>query len=288
MKPALLIICVLSICFSQLMAVMDKGNRHQPAPVLANPAPEPRARVVAPFHPRPVMLGQQGQYSPPDFSQLHDVQLRKQAFYDYMLPKIYTANQEISLEREWLLWLEEKLLQGDQITADELNDLAAMEKRYALSDVGSGGNIYERILTLMPRVDIVPASLVLAQAAKESGWGTSRFAREGNNFFGIWCFTQGCGLKPARRDAGRTHEVAVFDTVEEGVRYYIRTINTHLAYDDLRKIRSAARSNNEPFNGDQLATGLLRYSERGLRYVNEIRSMIRSNKLSRFVREYSA
>ena len=141
---------------------------------------------------------------------------------------------------------------------------------------------------MLIRADIVPASLVLAQAAKESGWGTSRFAREGNNFFGIWCFNSGCGMTPARRDNNRTHEVATFDSVEEGVRYYIRTINSHFAYTDLRSMRANARQQGTQAYGDKLATGLVSYSERGMVYVNEIRSMIEYNQLKRFTRIYSA
>lgn len=94
-------------------------------------------------------------------------------------------------------------------------------------------------------------------------------------------------MTPERRDAGRRHEVAMFDTVEESVRYYLRTINSHAAYVQLRQIRAAARNNNQPFGGEQLAPGLLRYSERGLMYVNEIQSMIRTNRLQRFTRQYS-
>ena len=172
------------------------------------------------------------------------------------------------------------------------NEAAALRrlgKRYNMAAVGDGpGALEEHVEKLLLRVDVVPASLVIAQAAKESGWGSSRFAREGNNFFGIWCFNRGCGMTPANRDAGRHHEVAMFDTVKEGVRYYIRTINSHNAYSTLRQIRAVARNNNQPFGGEQLATGLLRYSERGVLYVNEIQSMIRYNRLHRFTREYSA
>ena len=129
---------------------------------------------------------------------------------------------------------------------------------------------------------------MIAQAAKESGWGTSRFARQGNNYFGIWCFTRGCGLTPTRRDDNRSHEVATFDSVEEGVRYYIRTINSHFAYSDLRTMRARAREQDRQVYGDKLATGLISYSERGMLYVNEIRSMIQYNQLNRFTRIYSA
>jgi len=148
--------------------------------------------------------------------------------------------------------------------------------------------ISEQVDQLLLRVDVVPASLVIAQAAKESGWGRSRFAREGNNNFGIWCFTRGYGMPPERRAEGRHHEVAMFDTVEEGVRYYVRTINSHIAYNDLRQMRAEARHQHRAFAGETLATGLLRYSERGLMYVDEIKSMIRYNQLQRFTREYSA
>ncbi len=146
----------------------------------------------------------------------------------------------------------------------------------------------ERIAALLLRVDVVPASLIVAQAAKESGWGTSRFAIQGNNYFGIWCFYQGCGLKPLRREANRTHEVASFDSVEQGVRYYVRTINTHVAYRELREMRAEARKSRQSLQGEQLANGLVRYSERGIAYVREVQSMIRDNNLQRFTRTYSA
>lgn len=129
---------------------------------------------------------------------------------------------------------------------------------------------------------------MLAQAAKESGWGTSRFAREGNNYFGIWCFFKGCGVTPLRRDAGRSHEVAIFDSVEQGLRYYIRAINTHVAYDGMRDLRAEKRRNNKALAGVTLASRLERYSERGMAYVREVQSMIRYNGLQRFTIDYRA
>ncbi len=134
----------------------------------------------------------------------------------------------------------------------------------------------------MRRVNVIPPSLALAQAANESGWGTSRFAREANNYFGQWCYETGCGLVPARRDKNKTHEVAAFESPKESVGRYINNLNSNRAYQSLRDIRSRLIANNEPVTGYALAAGLNRYSERGADYVSELRAMIDYNKLSQF------
>ncbi len=263
------------------------GTNTGPAAISDAPAASQENQSLQPFHPPAVTIGDARHYSPPDFTRFRAGQERKRAFFEYMLPKIHAANEEVARERDWLLGLAHKLVEGESLTDAQRDALARAEDRYALDN--AWGTDAERIGQLLKRVDIVPASLVVAQAAKESGWGTSRFAREGNNFFGIWCFYRGCGLTPLRRAAGRNHEVATFDSVEEGVRYYIRTINTHIAYEELRGMRAEARRQQQPLPaGEQLATGLLRYSERGLPYVKELQAMIRYNQLSRFSRSYSA
>ncbi|MDA9315803.1 glucosaminidase domain-containing protein [Pseudomonadales bacterium] len=326
MSPVTIFVC-LAICVANVVFGILPATRSTP-PAQTSQAPLSNATPaiilpVAPYHPSPVMLGSASEYVPPDFTRDGDIQAKKQAFYAYLLPQIDRANQEITRERQWLLNLQARLAQGTRLNdADQIesssprltdnavaaihneaaaihneaaaihNEAAALRrlgKRYNMAAVADApGALEEYVEQLLLRVDVVPASLVIAQAAKESGWGSSRFAREGNNFFGIWCFNRGCGMTPANRDAGRHHEVAMFDTVQEGVRYYVRTINSHNAYGTLRQIRAAARNNNQPFGGEQLAIGLLRYSERGVLYVNEIQSMIRYNRLQRFTREYSA
>ncbi|MEO2175456.1 MAG: glucosaminidase domain-containing protein [bacterium] len=239
---------------------------------------------VSAYHPSSVALGKADQYTPPDFSQIATSR-RKEAFYDYLLPMVHNANSEVILERRWLMAMGEKLLRQQLLTAGQLQELIRFERRYKIL-AGDEEPAY-RIGALLLRVDVVPASLIVAQAAKESGWGRSRFATEGNNFFGIWCFYRGCGLKPLKREEGRGHEVATFDTVEQGVRYYVRTINTHVAYDDLRDMRAVARKQQQSSLGEHLANGLIRYSERGMPYVREVQSMIRYNNLHRFTRIYS-
>jgi len=130
---------------------------------------------------------------------------------------------------------------------------------------------------LLKRVDTVPMKLVLSQAANESAWGTSRFARQANNLFGQWCFTKGCGIVPSRRNAGATHEVAAFTSPQLSVRSYMHNINTGRVYQDLRNIRAQQRAQGKTATALQLAEGLSKYSERGQAYVKEIKSMISYN-----------
>lgn len=132
---------------------------------------------------------------------------------------------------------------------------------------------------LLRRVDAVPLTLALAQAANESSWGQSRFAQEGNNLFGQWCFEEGCGLVPEGRPEGASYEVRSFDSINESVRSYLRNINTHIAYRDLRVKRAKARRNEGRLaSGVDLAGGLGSYSERGDDYIDEIRATIRINR----------
>ena len=100
--------------------------------------------------------------------------------------------------------------------------------------------------------------------------------------FGIWCFREGCGVKPLRREAGRKYEVAKYNTVEESVEAYMLNINSHRAYRELRNIRSTARATDNNLSGIALAEGLAGYSARGEQYVKEIKQLIRVNKLQRF------
>ena len=109
---------------------------------------------------------------------------------------------------------------------------------------------------MLKRVDITPLLLVLAQSANESNWGQSRFARQGNNMFGQWCFRKGCGLVPNRRESGKQHEVAAFETVNASVRSYLNNINSSRAYGRLRDLRQRARRRGERPTAEDLAAGL--------------------------------
>ena len=222
----------------------------------------------------------------PDFSTINDVKIKKKTFFDYLLPKVRRANDQILAQRKQLLMLVSELDQDrtpSQTDAEWLQELALTYR--VKGDPIMNENVRRELVT---RVDAIPASLVLAQAANESAWGTARFAREGNNFFGLWCWARNCGMVPNDREPERKHEVASFKTVDAGIRYYLLTLNSHPAYHKLRIIRQKARANDETATGLDLAAGLEKYSERGADYIREIRSMIRVNHLTRLNRDFES
>ena len=214
----------------------------------------------------------------PDFSQYSQVQQKKHAFFEYILPLVQESNGRVIADRKALELLAEN---SAELNFFQRRDLYQLAKKYVVTDSEDKTDA-EIIEQLMLRVDPVPASLALAQAAIESAWGTSRFAVQGNNLFGQWCYTKGCGLVPRNREAGRRHEVAKFATVTESVDAYIRNINTHRAYSDLRANRARLRAAENPASGYQLAENLLQYSELREKYVREVQSVIRVNNLARF------
>lgn len=212
----------------------------------------------------------------PDFKSFLDVKDKKQHFFDFIRPIVEAENKKVLINREKLLMLEQQYSNASSIHPNDekwLKNLAEIYKvRIDTLDDQAAWT------SLKHRVDIVPVPLALAQSANESGWGTSRFAQEGNNFFGQWCFIEGCGLVPDRRNSGATHEVAVFNSVEESVAYYILNLNTFIAYQPLRAIRQEHREEGKTLSGSALAVGLINYSERRENYVEEIQTMIRINK----------
>lgn len=209
----------------------------------------------------------------PDFTAYEAGPERKTAFFDYLRPLVAEANAALAADRELLLTIAERETLG---RADR-RWLERAASRFELEyDPERPRAVVD---ALRRRLDVIPPSLVLAQAAKESGWGTSRFAREGNNLFGEWCFSEGCGIVPGRRAPGRTHEVRSFDSPREAIDSYLMTLNTHPAYRELRAIRAQSRAQQRALSGRRLAAGLSRYSERGQAYVDEIRSLIRFNGL---------
>ncbi|WP_158403322.1 glucosaminidase domain-containing protein [Candidatus Thioglobus autotrophicus] len=199
----------------------------------------------------------------PDFTKIKDVNQRKQAFFEYLLPEINKQNEKIVQLRH--------ALKTDNINSFKLQKIY---NRYRVKE----GDID----TLLMRVDIIPASLILAQGAYESNWGRSRFAKYYHNFFGLWCFEKGCGIVPLKRDKAATHEVAKFSSLDKSVEYYMRSINRNSAYATLRKIRKNKRDKQAHITGLALAEGLENYAEIGYEYVETVQSIIRYNKLSQY------
>ncbi|WP_394129680.1 glucosaminidase domain-containing protein [Shewanella maritima] len=196
------------------------------------------------------------------------VDLKKEVFFRLMAPLILIANEEVLLERKRV----------ETLAIDD-PQLIAIAKRYRILTQDQNTLSTEQREQLLLRVDIIPPSLVLAQGAEESGWGTSRFTLEGNAFFGQWDFS-GNGMVPQqqRKELGN-YGIARFDSPLDSVRGYLINLNTNNAYRELREYRAELRLENQPITGIALANTLLRYSERGQAYVDGIQSMIRFNNL---------
>ncbi len=224
----------------------------------------------------------------PDFQRYSSVDERKRAFIDYLFPLVEKANQELRADQRRLFRLYQIYAAGYRLTPADKAWLVALAGDYNVS----GFTVVEECsksklpldawFDLFTRVDTVPVSLALAQAANESAWGTSRFAREGYNLFGEWCFAEGCGIKPRERVPGLTHEVKSFDTVYASVQSYVHNLNTRNSYQQFRDLRSDMRRRGVMLTGETLANGLVRYSERGAGYIEIIRSVIQKNGLQRY------
>ena len=209
----------------------------------------------------------------PDIAAYESATARKNAFFNYLKPIIEFQNLRILSSRARLQRIHEELLAGESITWTDERWLYNLADEY-----GIDGNVHsQKDLTaeLILRVDVVPVSLALIQAAKESGWGRSRYAEEGNNLFGQWCYLPGCGIVPTQRSEGATHEVRSFDTVSDAVFAYMRNLNTHQSYGALRAQRADIRAAGRIARGAELAESLIFYSERREAYVEEVKAMIR-------------
>lgn len=213
------------------------------------------------------------QQFPDDLAEV-TVDERKALFFQSLLPLLLAENARL---REKRTRLQATFADGDlEVDGPDWQFVAELLYRYQLSVDPNDPETRRRLLR---RVDEIPVDLALAQAANESGWGTSRFAQEANNLFGVWTWDADQGLLPVNRPEGATHYVRVFPDLQASVRNYVYTLNVGDAYHDLRQRREQLRQEGQPLQGMELAPGLVRYSERGEAYVEEVQGMIRSNGL---------
>ncbi|AWB57166.1 glucosaminidase [Colwellia sp. Arc7-D] len=211
----------------------------------------------------------------PNFAKIRDVKEKKRKFFAFIKPAVAAENKKILAKRVEV----ERLI--EQLTLEQpfsLEDEALVAKLITQYKVSKKFSLLKQLYELQLKVDVIPQALVLVQAANESAWGTSRFARIGLNFFGVWCYSEGCGMVPSSRNSGADHEVAAYSSVKQGVERYLHNINTHRAYNVFRLIRGQLRDQNQPLAPEILATGLTAYSERGADYVLELTEMIRHNR----------
>lgn len=208
------------------------------------------------------------------------VDQKKQMFFRMVLPLILMANEEVSADREALIQLKTRLAETQVPHVDDLKELRRLADKYRVPVDGDALSVAKILEVLERRIDIVPPSLALAQAATESAWGTSRFAVEGNALFGQWTFGAKGMVPEEQRAAKGDYKVASFRTPLHSVRSYLRNLNTNRAYREFRKHRAAARRADKSISGKELAATLKRYSERGAHYIKEIRQIIGVNRLS--------
>jgi len=206
---------------------------------------------------------------PNEMKMIESTQKRKNLFIQIILPLIIEENNRIKLNRKKLFSILNK------------NHNSNAEKKWLNEKFKQYGVLNKDLSTLKVRMDMVPVSLAIAQAAKETGWGTSRFALEGNALFGQWTWS-GEGIKPADADHNATHKVMKFKILKSSIRAYQRNLNTHSGYKEFRMARAALRDNRRNLDGLILATYLNKYAETGTEYVKIIKQIIKQNNLTDF------
>ena len=206
---------------------------------------------------------------PNEMKMINNTQTRKNLFIQIVLPLILEENNKIRLERRKLF----RILNKNKNSSAEKRWLRDKIKQYGVKD--------KDLSTLKIRMDEIPVSLIIAQAAKETGWGTSRFALEGNALFGQWTWS-GNGLKPSGADSNETHKVMKFKILQASVRAYQRNLNTHNSYQEFRLARAELRDNDEKLNSLKLAEYLYNYAETGKEYTKILKKIIKQNALTDF------
>ncbi|MCF6214693.1 MAG: glucosaminidase domain-containing protein [Emcibacter sp.] len=221
---------------------------------------------------------------PRELVRMKDVRMKKELFLSSLLPPILKVNETIRQDRKKLKKMILNITLGTDISEIDYYWLTRKLSQYRVQVkdvqdfVTRTGEIFEELLN---RMNIIPPELALAQAAQESGWGTSRFAQQGNALYGQWTWGKGCGMVPQQRDEDKTHRMKCFKNIIEAVDSYMLNLNTHRAYKALRDKRRVFRDD-QAINVFPLVETLVNYSEEGPEYVEKIKNIIRVNKLSDF------
>jgi Bax protein len=206
---------------------------------------------------------------PEEMKMIESSTKKKNLFIKIILPLILEENNRIKLDRKKLFNVLNK------------NKNTNLEKKWLNLKFKQYGVLNKDLSTLKIRMDEIPVSLAIAQAAKETGWGTSRFALEGNALFGQWTWS-GEGIKPAGADNDTSHKVMKFKILKSSVRAYQRNLNTHSSYKDFRLARAELRDNKMKVDGLILANYLDKYAETGKEYVKILKKIIKQNNLTEF------
>ena len=195
---------------------------------------------------------------PPKFSEIECPKARKARFIQYFRKIIQAENEQILAKRAKVEALFVAYWAKNPPQSSDLAWLQALSEKYRLKN--QDFRLPKAFQNLLIRMDALPEELILAQAGLESGWGTSRFAQEGHNYFGQWCFSLGCGMVPKNRADGHIHEVQTFESPLHSLRAYMRNLNSHPAYTSFRQARREMRRDNQAVSGIKLADELHLYA----------------------------
>ena len=206
---------------------------------------------------------------PTEITKIENTKKRKDLFIQIILPLVIAENNNIKSDRNKLF----NILNKSKNTKTEQYWLNSKFKQY--------GVVNKNLSTLKIRMDEIPVSMAIAQAAKETGWGTSRFAQEGNALFGQWTWS-GNGIKPSEADDDSTHKVMKFNILQASVKAYQRNLNTHSTYKDFRSARAELRDKGKKLDSIKLSEHLDEYAETGKEYVKTLQKIIRQNNLIDF------
>ena len=206
---------------------------------------------------------------PAEIKMIENITKRKEFFIQIILPLILEENKKINLDRKRLFNIINK------------SNNSSLEKKWLERKYKQYGIPSKDLSVLKIRMDIIPVSLAIAQAAKETGWGTSRFAQQGNALFGQWTWS-GEGLKPKEAEKNEGHKVMKFNILQASVRAYQRNINTHSSYQDFRLARAKLRDSGESLDSMILSSYLDKYAETGNQYVKVLQKIIVQNNLKDF------
>lgn len=213
----------------------------------------------------------------PPLKHVEDVREKKRSFLAFMKPKIQAENDRLRELRKKLTLLYREFQETGRIPPQKRSWFEAICRSYDI-EPGEDETLEEPWIRLFRRVDVVPLELALAQSASESAWGTSRFARLGNSFFGQWTYQKDAGMKPFGIPEDGAHRVARYSTVRESVRSYMKNLNTHWAYRSFRNLRFEQRLQGKKPDALHLVKGLEMYSEQRHAYIRQIQTIIETNR----------
>ena len=211
---------------------------------------------------------------PSSYYQMDDNAKQKEEFIRYMKGLVDKSNEEIRKDREFITGFFTKAVPDAfrGLNQQNVGYLIALRNKYGVENLFDRDEYYKRI-------DVIPVSLAIAQAALESGWGKSRFAREANNLFGHWTYS-GVGLMPQNRLPGKTHMIRIFSSLKKSVNGYMLNLNTNIAYEDFRNRRLKARNEGKNYTGMEAAKTMINYSELKGEYIKMVQEMIEQNNLA--------